>query len=121
MDQCGGFALRRRGGEHEEPGRIGAAERQRGLGVAEPLGGGPAADRIGEPFEDLQLGGAVIDDDHRLRRHGRAPRIAALLAILDKPNEAQYQVCPWPKKGQKSQWVVWHQGHGLGWQSKPAR
>ena len=121
MDQCGGFALRRRGGEHEEPGRIGAAERQRGLGVAEPLGRGPAADRIGEPFEDLQLGGAVIDDDHRLRRHGRSPRIAALLAILDKPNEAQYQVCPQPKKGQRSQRVVWRQGHGLGWQSKLAR
>jgi hypothetical protein len=43
MDQGGGFALRRRGGEHEKPWRIGAAERQRRLGVGEPLGGGPAA------------------------------------------------------------------------------
>jgi hypothetical protein len=84
MDQPGCLALGDCGGEHDEAGTILTAERQRRVGIAEGLRDGPAAERIDKPFEDLQVGGAVIDDDDRLGRHRRTPRAAALLAILGK-------------------------------------
>ena len=68
--KAGGLALGRRGGEHNQAGAVGVAERQRGLGIVEGPRDGPAAERIGKPFENFQVGGAVIDDDDQLRRHG---------------------------------------------------
>ena len=70
MNKAGGLALSGRGGEHDEAGAVLAAERQRGLGIVEGLRDGPAAERIGEPFKNFQVSGAVIDDDDQLRRHG---------------------------------------------------
>ena len=73
VDQARRLALCRCGGEHDKAGTIGLAERQCRIGIVERFSDGPAAERIGEAFEDFQVGGAVIDDDDQLRGHGRTP------------------------------------------------
>ena len=67
------FALFAGGREHEKIGALLAAERQRPIRLDEGLDGGAAAEGHGQSLENLQLGGAVIDDDDQLGRHGRTP------------------------------------------------
>src|SRR5258707_736893 len=91
--------------QHASPVLPGHAD-QSGKGIVEGLRDGPAAERIGEPFENLQVGGAVIDDDDQLRRHRRTPRVAALLTILDVLQRTPYLGVSGPGKARESQWLV---------------
>ena len=48
--------------------KIGAVIRTKGecgIPIGERLGDGSTAERAGQAFEDLQIGDAVIDDDHQ--------------------------------------------------------
>ena len=60
------LAVRGRGCGEDKVGVMRSAEPEGGLGFGKAAGDRLPAQRMGQPFEDLQIGDAVIDDDHQL-------------------------------------------------------
>ena len=68
-DELRGLAPCTRGGEENKVGVVIGTKAEGGIRIGEAPGDGSTAERAGQPFQDLQIGDAVIDDDHQLRRH----------------------------------------------------